>query len=103
MATEFEWKINNLENIPSQSGQENVVCKINWSCSAVENSKAVQAQGTVKLTYAEGDSFIAYDDLTEAKIWEWVYAHIDKSDTEASLQTKLDENLNKPVVSPLPW
>jgi hypothetical protein len=49
------------------------------------------------------DSFVAFDNLTEADVIGWVQSQIDEDDVTASLQAKLD-SVNTPVTAiGMPW
>ena len=99
MAT-FTWSIAQLERNTSDNG----VVIAHWRCTGVDGDNSTGAYGTTSYTpdpTAEG--FIAFDALTEADVLGWVHAEVSKEDTEASLQTKLDELANPVVTSGMPW
>jgi hypothetical protein len=59
---------------------------------------------TCALPAPEG-AFIPYPDLTENEVLGWIWANgVDKTATEASVQTQIDIQINPPIVTPpLPW
>ncbi len=102
--TTYVWKILSMSNYASYQGQQNVVFEVSWACSAVEGSAAAEAEGTVSLTYTEGEPFTAYADLTQDQVWGWVNPTIDRVEIEADLQTAIDEQLTpSQETDPLPW
>jgi len=46
---------------------------------------------------------VAYADLTEATVLGWVHGQVNKEDTEAAIQTKLDALANPTSLSGMPW
>ena len=99
MAT-FTWTIANLERNTSNDG----VTIAHWRCDGVDGDNSTGAYGTVSFTPdPEAADFIAYADLTEADVLGWVNAEVSKEDTEAQLQTKLDELANPVTASGMPW
>ena len=97
MAT-FTWTIANLER-----AQDDYITIVHWRCDGVEGEHSIGAYGTVNFTQEDGEEIIAFADLTEELVWGWTFEKLNKDDIEASVQAKLDELANPPLVSGLPW
>ena len=99
MAT-FTWTIAQLERNTSDNG----VVIAHWRCEGVDGDNSTGSYGTCSFTPdPTADDFIAFDALTEADVLGWVNAEVSKEDTEAQLQTKLDELANPVTASGMPW
>ena len=66
-----QWNINSLrvENIDNN---QDVVTSVQFVVTSSDNEKTAQAQGNAQLTYSADAPFIAYADLTESQITDWV-------------------------------
>ena len=52
---------------------------------------------------ASADGFVAYADLTEAQVLNWVWNVIEKDDIEASLTAKIEEDKTPVTITGTPW
>lgn len=105
--TEYTWKIEQLECIPSADGQTNVVSTIHWRVSATDGANTTEVYGTQGLVYDAKNAFIAYSDLTKDQVVGWVQEAMG-IDAVTKLQETLDKQLetlaNPPIITPpLPW
>ena len=97
---------------PTDGSLTDVVVTAGWRCNGTETA------GTPEVTYnatsygscsfpqpAEGGTFTPYASLTQAQVLGWCYANgVDKTATEAAVQTQIDSQINPPIVQPpLPW
>lgn len=102
MAASFEWSIAMLE----RAAQDDGVVVAHWRCKASENEFHKSAFGTCGFNYdASSPGFISYESLTEATVLGWVWDQADgwKDDIEASLQAKIDEDMNPQIKTGVPW
>ena len=100
MATTFTWTIANLERNSSDGG----VTVAHWRCDGVDGDNSSSAYGTVGFTPdAEAEGFVAFESLTEETVLGWVQAEVSQEDTEASIQSKIDEMANPTSLSGLAW
>jgi len=108
MSATITWSIVYMISQPQADGQTDVVINAGWACTGVQtaNDKDYQSQkgGNSTFTYS-GSSFTPYDQLTQDQVLGWVWASgVDKDETEAQVQTWLNEAINPPTVElPLPW
>lgn len=105
--TEYTWKIEQLDCIPSADGQTNVVSTIHWRISATDGANDTAIYGTQALTFDAKNAFTAYSELTQDQVIGWAKESIG-ADAVISLQETLDKQLetlaNPPIVTPpLPW
>jgi hypothetical protein len=75
--TTITWNISQLDCLPQEDGDTDVVFIVHWSCNGVD-----------------GDQVLG-----------WVWANgVDKDATEAAVEGQIEAQKNPPVVSPpLPW
>ncbi len=77
------WKINTLES----NTADGFVSVAHWSCTAVDGEHSASAYATVSWT--EGTPAIAYANLTEATVLNWVWESVDKNATESALAAQI--------------
>ena len=95
--TTYNWKINTLES----NTADGFVTVGHWSCTAVDGEHTASVYATV--SWAEGTPTIAYSNLTEATVLNWVWESVDKAATESALAAQI-ALLKAPVKSTgVPW
>ena len=100
MAATFTWKITNTERYIENDG----IFIAHWRCDGVDGDNSSSAYGTVGFTPdAEAEGFVAFESLTEETVLGWVQAEVSQEDTEASIQSKIDEMANPTSISGLAW
>jgi hypothetical protein len=98
--TTFTWTINNCEHEVATGG----ITVAHWRVEAEDGDYTASSYGTVGFSPDASDSgFIAYDSVTEATVLGWVYGVIDKAETEAALQAKIDADKAPTTASGTPW
>jgi len=91
------WKINTLES----NTADGYVSVAHWSATAVDGEHTASVYATV--SWAEGTPTIAYSNLTEATVLNWVWESVDKAATESALAAQI-ALLKSPVkTSGTPW
>ena len=98
------WTIANLERNTADGG----VIVAHWRVTAEETvgeeTYTASAYGTCGFTPdASAPDFVPYDQLTENDVIVWVWGQVDKIQTEAALQAKIEEQKAPATVSGLPW
>jgi len=98
------WKIESMTVKPQDGSHTDVVVTAAWRCTDSSGQFTASHYGTVGFA-APGDTFIAYQNLTEADVLGWAWANgVDKTEVEANVARELDMAVNPPTVSkPLPW
>lgn len=108
MAYSYEWKINYMDTKLSQNGLEKVVVSCQWSITGVDvDDSHVRSSTYGYCTFKdpEEDTFLAYDDLTEATVLDWIWANgVDREGVENGLASSMDTMRNPPtVILSNPW
>lgn len=103
----YTWVIEQLDCYPEKDGETDVVFVIHWRLNAQQGQYAASAYGTVNVTYAPGEPFTPYADLTQEQVVGWTQAALGPEQVaqlEANLAASIAAQANPPVVSPpLPW
>jgi hypothetical protein len=99
--TTFNWTLPTLERQTANG----FVFTAHWRCNASDGDFSASSYGTAGFSQdPEADSFVPYEDLTEAQVLEWVWADgVDKDATEAALQAKIDADKNPVTAAGVPW
>lgn len=108
MANTYSWKINYMDTKLSQNGLDKVVVSCQWSVSATdgENPETTSSNfGYASFASPDPDSFVAYDNLTEAEVLNWVWASgVDRAATENGLADAITRAKNPPTtILNNPW
>lgn len=99
----IEWKVLKLHLYPQEQQMTDVVCNVNWKCSAIDQGYEAWITDNTPLT-APSEAFTPYDQLTEEQVLNWVWSSIDKAEIEEKMQKALRNLITPPiVVKPLPW
>jgi len=94
------WTIAQLERNTVDGG----VITAHWRATAVDGDYSSSSYGTCGFTPDPSeDGFVAYEDLTEADVLEWVYASVDKDAIEASLATQIEDQKAPKTEAGVPW
>jgi hypothetical protein len=73
MALSFKWSVTKLKVNPSLGGKANVVVNANWLVQATDNVNILSASVSGNCQFLLGDSFTAYDQLTEQQVLDWCF------------------------------
>ena len=105
----MNWTIAQLERNSADGG----VTVAHWRVSKTSGEHTASSYGTCGFTPdVEKEGFIAFDELTEASVLEWVQATMDVEALEAglgveALEAGLDAQLealsNPPTLAGMPW
>jgi hypothetical protein len=97
--TTYLWTINQLDRLTSNGFVE----MVHYNVSATDGDHEASIYGSINYTQTSGETYIPYDDLTQAVVVGWVQETLGKDTVEASLQGQIDA-LKTPVQqSGLPW
>jgi hypothetical protein len=91
------WTIAQLDRQTS----DGLVTTAHWTVNAVDGEYSANSYGTVG--FERGDTFIAYDSLTEAQVIEWVKDKLDVEVIEAGLQAQIDAKKAPITATGVPW
>ena len=104
MATEFNWRIAQLE----RNTTDGVVFTAHYTIDAKDEAYfSAGAFGCVGLEQPDPETTIPFDDLTEELVVEWVKEKLGGEEKveeiEAALQSQLDEKHAPTKAAGLPW
>tara|TARA_R110000868_G_scaffold53725_1_gene168443 strand:- start:45 stop:413 length:369 start_codon:yes stop_codon:yes gene_type:complete len=91
MANTFKWSVQKLRVAPQQDGKTNIVVQADWLCVAISEENIVQAGASGSKSFTLGDSFAAFDQLTEAQVLDWCFAPetITETDRKGNVTTNV--------------
>lgn len=97
------WSIANLER-QADGG----VIVAHWRCddseTVADETYTASSYGTCSFTPdASAEDFIAYDDLTEATVIEWVKAEVDGDAVETALSDNISSQKTPTTFDGVPW
>ena len=91
------WSIAQLDRQTS----DGLVTIAHYTVNAVDGEHTAGSYGTVG--FERGESFIAYDSLTEAQVIAWVKEKLDVEAIEASLAAQIESLKNPVTATGKPW
>jgi hypothetical protein len=91
------WTISNLDRQVS----DGLVTTAHWRVDAIDGEHTAGAYGSVGFT--RGDSFVPFEQLTEAQVIEWVKSQLEVAEIEASLASQIEKQKNPVTAHGLPW
>ena len=107
---EYTYEITRLRTAPALGGNSDVILGIEFLYKASDERDDVtytaQTLGSITLEDpADGDAFIPYDDVTEAKVIEWIEAAVNVEYMQDALSTDIDnQQIPRNVMrDDLPW
>jgi len=80
---------------------DGLVTTAHYTVNAVDGEHTAGSYGTVG--FERGDTFIAYDSLTEAQVIAWVKDKLDVEAIEASLAAQIESLKNPTTATGTPW
>lgn len=94
------WTITELERNTADGG----VTVAHWKATEVDGDYSASFYGSVNFTPdPSADSFIAYADLTENKVVEWVKAEEDVTAIETVITANIAEQKAPTTATGVPW
>jgi hypothetical protein len=91
------WTIVQLDRQTS----DGLVTTVHWRVDAIDGDYSAGSYGTVG--FERGDSFTAYDSLTEAQVIAWVKEKLDVEAIETSLAAQIEAKKNPTTAVGVPW
>jgi len=109
MTNTYTWVIDDIFVNPSTAGQTDVVVNINYHVNGTDGTHIASVYNNQNLTYTAGNPFIAYKNLTQDQIINWIQSAMGATAVSA-VQSSLDDlvaNMATPTQTvkfmPLPW
>ena len=91
------WKIAQLDRQTS----DGLVTTAHYTINAVDGEHSAGSYGSVG--FERGDTFIAYESLTETQVIAWVKDKLDVEAIEASLAAQIESLKNPVTATGTPW
>ena len=93
------WTISTLER-----NTDDGVVVAHWRASDVDGEHSGSSYGTCGFTPdADAEGYVAYADLTEEAVVEWVKADVDADSIEASIASQIEESKAPAISTGTPW
>ena len=106
MSTTYVWEIHRLES-RTVGGNNDSVCLVHWAKIAIaEDDTRTRFCGATPISSEGTTNFTAYEDLTEAKVIEWVLKEIDSAEMgeiDKFLEEGLESTRKRQITKPNPW
>jgi hypothetical protein len=99
MSTVFTWSIPQMDRLTS----DGFVVTVHFIVNAVEDTYTASTYGTVGYTQEPGETYIPYDQLTEAVVIGWVQTSLNQATVETSLQSQIDLQKHPIQAAGVPW
>ena len=95
--TTITWSVNQLE----RQASDGLVTVVHWGATATDGDFSASIVNTLQVE--RGDSFVAFDSLTEQEVLGWVQTAVGKDTVEAALEAQIAAQKNPVKLSGLPW
>lgn len=107
MTVKYEWKIEQLVCYLEKEGKKNVVYHVYWRLNASLDGYEDTAYGSINIQLDPESEFTPYENLTKDQVVSWVKIAMGEesvANLEASLNQKIEYQMNPPIVTPpIPW
>ena len=98
MMTTFNWTITQTDYLTS----DGFITTAHWTALATDGAYSASAYSTC--SFAAATPSIPYASVTEAEVLDWCWNNgVDKTATEASLQSQIDLLKNPVTAAGVPW
>jgi hypothetical protein len=97
--TTFNWQILQMDRLTS----DGFVVTVHYIVTATDDTYSASTYGTISYTQEQGETYIPYDDLTEATVVGWVQTALGKETVESSLQNQIDLQKHPVQAAGVPW
>jgi hypothetical protein len=97
--TTFNWTISQMDRLTS----DGFVVTVHYNVTATDDTYSASTYGTISYTQEQGETYIPYDDLTEATVVGWVQTALGKETVESSLQSQIDLQKHPVQAAGVPW
>ena len=99
------WTVATMDYDVSSGGKTNVVTNVHWRCTKADGDHTGSSYGSVGLE-APGESFVEWDDITEATAIGWAKAAIGADEVtaiEAAIDAQIAEKATPTTGSGVSW
>jgi hypothetical protein len=102
MLTTSTWTITDTKAHDNVDGRQKQIYAISYTISGEKNGVTGTMSDTCQVSYNPDNEYIAYEDITEDILREWVLSIMHKESEERILEAKIDAQASQ-TVSGLPW
>ena len=95
---EYTWTIAQLE----RNTADDFVVTVHYRVTATEGDYTAATYGTVSYTQ-EGETFIPFEDLTEATVVGWVKESIGEDTVQDALASQIEAQKTPAQITGMPW
>ena len=99
------WTVSAMDYDVSSGGKTNVVTTVHWRCSKEDGDNSGSSYGTVGLE-APGESFVEWDDITEATAIGWAKNALGTDEVtaiEAAIDAQIAEKATPTTGTGVSW
>ena len=99
------WTVSAMDYDVSSGGKTNVVTTVHWRCSKEDGDNSGSSYGTVGLE-APGESFVEWDDITEATAVGWAKDALGTDEVtavEAAIDAQIAEKATPTTGTGVSW
>jgi hypothetical protein len=96
------WTITNMDRLTA----DGFVVTVHWTASQTDGDYSASTYSTVGFTEQPGESYVPYDQLTQAQVVEWVKGSLGAdgvSAVDAALAANIAEQKAPKVATGTPW
>jgi len=97
--TTYLWTISQMDRLTA----DGFVVTVHYNVSATDGTYNSSTYGTVGYQEQPGETYVPYDQLTEAQVVGWVQTSLGKDTVESSLQDQINAQINPVQESGVPW
>jgi hypothetical protein len=94
------WNISRLDCYPEKDGLTDCVFTVHWDCTGVDGEYNGRVYGSCGVTLDPEAPYTPYAELTKDQVLAWVWASVDKDETENAVNAQIESQKNPTVVSP---
>ena len=111
MANTYTWTINKLDVYPTEDSLSDVVYNIHWTYTATSdqldsdgNAYKAEAIGTSSVEAPDPNDFIAFADLTQSQVEDWLNADGTLANIEDHVDSMIEEKITPTSeAKDVPW
>lgn len=91
MANTYAWRINAIDCYTSKEGLEKVAYNVHWYYFATDGEHTTSMIGVQSVGEPDPENFVAFEELTEEQVVEWITASMDVEQMQENLDTQIAE------------
>jgi hypothetical protein len=101
---QYSWSVKKLICVPETNGLNNVVSVVEYQCEGTDGINTAVFSGSLGLKLDSESDFIAFENLTESNVLDWVLKEVSKEGGEEIVARELLSKSSVAITTPqLPW